>query len=478
MALGLVAAASCSDGAKKRRVMMPDAGDDAAAGAPDASGGSAGAPQAEGGAAGAAESTAGAGGQSEGGAGGQPDVGCTPDNCVGGVCLQGACVPETTVSSDVNLSTASLTPGRTCAEAVAYSVLAISGSSATLSAPPAAGCLAAGDEFLLINLQGTSAAHSNVGNWELLRLSVVSGSDVTFTSPITRFYGSTASSNLGLGVTPTTQRVALIRVPQFGRLVVDTGATITANAWDGVLGGVLALRAQQLDLAGTVSAAALGYRGGRWSEDDITCSDSILTESGESIGGKGAASTLHNLGASGGIGAGTTSFNSDNVVVSTPGHAQAGALGFNPKGRTIGEVGAAYGSADATQLTLGSGPGGGLACIANPTVPTPYLFDGDPLQAGGVALLLVDDLQVQASGSISASPPNAARDVAFSGGYVFVRGSTLALGSKRVTSLGSFGTVPKGPFTGQQNQASPGYIVVSAATVTGTTDQPLHWLGH
>jgi hypothetical protein len=381
------------------------------------------------------------------------------------------CEPVTTIDADVNLSTASLSANRTCAEGIAYSVVGISGATATLASAPAGDCLAAGDELLLINLQGTDVAHAHVGNWELLQLASIAGSTVTFQSAVRRVYGS-GNNNADLGTTPTQQRVALLRIPRFGKLVVDAGATVTANAWNGVLGGVVALRAARLELSGSVSAAALGYRGGRWSNDDITCSDSILTDAGESIGGVGTPSTLRNLGASGGLGGGNTSFNSDNAVLGTPGHAQAGEPGFNPKGRTIGEVGAAYGSPDAAQLTLGSGPGGALHCDVAPPQATPYLYDAMQGRAGGIVLLLVDELQVEATGTISASPPNAARSVAFAGGYVFIRGTTLSLGEGRISALGSVGSQPTGPFAGQTNHASPGYIVLSAADVSGTTEPP------
>lgn len=480
LGLGLLVVASCGGSDAKRKVRAEDGGASGAdsglagdVGLPG--GGSDNAPATDGGVGGAIDSAAGYAGAPEasaGGAGGSsPEPGCVPETCAPGVCLNDVCEAVTTVDSNVNLSTASLTAGRACAEGIAYSVVGIAAATATLASAPAGDCLVPGDELLLINLQGTDLAHTHVGNWELLRLKSVSDVTVTFESAVRRVYGN-GNNNAGLGTASSNQRVALLRVPRFGRLVVNEGAVVTANAWNGVLGGVVALRAAQLDLAGSVSAAALGYRGGRWSNDDITCSNSTLTEAGESIGGKGTPSTLRNLGASGGLGAGTNSFNSDNAVLSTPGHAEAGQAGFNPKGRTIGELGAPYGMPDATQLTFGSGPGGALHCDVSPPQATPYLYDAMSGQAGGIVLLLVDDLQVQATGSISATPPDATRSVAFAGGYVFLRGSKLSLGDGRVTALGSTGTQPSGPFAGQTNQASPGYIVLSAASVSGTTNPP------
>lgn len=419
--------------------------------------------------------TAGAGGEAgqteQGGAGGAPEPGCNEATCPDGVCLNDVCELETVVSANLNLSTDALSEGRACAEAIAYSVLALAGAMATLAEAPVGDCLALGDEVLLINLQGTPTSYNNVGRWELLHVSSVDGADVTFTSAIKRLYGS-GVSNAGLGITAADQRVALIRVPRFGRLVIEEGVTVTAAAWNGVLGGVLPLRAAQLELAGTLNAASLGYRAGRWSEDDITCTDSIQTEAGESIAGTGTATTLRNLGASGGLGPGNASFNSNNAVLPTPGHSQPGEPGFNANGRAMGEVGAAYGSPDATTVTLGSGPGGALTCVVAPTDPTPYLIERATDQAGGIVLLLIEDLQVEPPGLITAQPPDQQRDIAFSGGYIFIRGSTLSLGTDQVTALGSTGIRPNGPLSGQTNQASPGYIVLSASSVSGTTMPP------
>jgi hypothetical protein len=463
LAITLVVSCGNSDAKRKGKNYV-------AAGEGGGSGGAGEAPAVAGGVGGVPEMTAGTGGSPEvpmGGAAGQ--VGQVAE---GGMAGAAPALVETVVSSDVNLSTDSLSTGRDCGEAIAYSVTAISASTVTLAEAPDAACLTADDEVLLINLQGTPAENNKVGHWELLHVADITGTTVTVTGAVKRLYG-TGTSNAGLGTADTEQRVALVRVPRFERLVVAEGAHLTANAWDGVLGGVLALRATELDVSGTIDVAALGYRGGQWSQDDVTCSNSLQTQAGESIGGLGAFTTSRNLGASGGIGPGATSFNSDNVSVSTPGHSQAGEFGFNPKGRTIGEVGSAYGAADATKLTLGSGPGGGLNCINTPINSGPNLVDtGTTGQGGGIALLLVDDVQVQAMGAITASPPDEARNIAFAGGYVFIRGATLSLGTNQVTALGSVGRQPNGPTAGQTNQASPGYIVLSATTVTGTTNPP------
>src|SRR5690606_4419287 len=120
------------------------------------------------------------------------------------------------VSSAINLN-AYNSNARTCADggdAVHYSVVGLTSTSATLSSEVSAGCLVAGDEVLLINLQGTSSAFGNVGNWETLVVQSVSASTVTFSSAKTRFYGD-ASDDSNIGTASTQQRVMLQRVPNY-----------------------------------------------------------------------------------------------------------------------------------------------------------------------------------------------------------------------------------------------------------------------
>jgi len=393
------------------------------------------------------------------------------------------------IAADVNLSQTPITADRTCAEAPAYSVVALSPSEATLNAAPPEGCLEAGDEVLLINLQGIASATENVGNWELLSIASVSGVTVQFTSPKTRAYGATAGSDDGIG--PSGQKVALVRVPHFDALTIAAGATVTASAWNGQTGGVLAVRAGKLVVEGTVSAVGIGYRPGQWSDDGPNlCSQSVTTEAGESITGPGADTTDSNLGGSGGISAGSDPFGDgtpSTPLGSTPGHSLAGEAGTNGQDRTIGAPGQAYGAGDGTKLTMGSGPGGGLTC--NPSAEGPVLIpisvwvnrggypNPDQYQAGGIIVLLADKLEIAPSGLVTARPIDAYRDVAFAGGYVFARGTSFSVGDTRIVAMG--GTAAgSGAAAGMTRTASPGYIVLDAPNVSGTTNPPANWLAH
>ncbi len=386
--------------------------------------------------------------------------------CGSGLCAGGACLGATTISADTNLTTTPVTPGRSCAEAPQYAVASLTASGATLASVPF-DCLAAGDEVLLVNLQGAPNATTSVGNWELLIVDEVDGSSVTFRTPKRRTYGDPDGTDLAIGPGIAQQKVALVRVPRFGALTIASGTTLTASAWDGFTGGVVALRAASLDVQGTISAAELGYRPGAWSTDS-GCVDNVETEAGESITGLGAAGTLRNGGAPGGLGAASgISFNSNTPINPSAGHARAGEPGQNPNGRTLGEPGEAYGTNDGSKLTMGSGPSGNLTCGSSGSAMLMPGFD----PAAGIVLLLAGDVTLGASGSITATAPDDVRDVAASGGTVFIRGATLTLGDALVTARGGTATSQNGVGPTGTNQASPGYVMLSATgTISGTTD--------
>ncbi len=83
-------------------------------------------------------------------------------------------------------------------------------------------------------------------------------------------------------------------------------------------------------------------------------------------------------------------------------HATAGGMGRNGNGRTIGGPGAVYAVADASQLTMDSGQSGALTCSSGSAGPSLVSF-AEPL-AGGIVLLIANQLNVGSSGAITASP--------------------------------------------------------------------------
>jgi hypothetical protein len=222
-----------------------------------------------------------------------------------------------------------------------YSVAVIDTASVELSELPIE--LVAGDEVILINLQGTADHHQNVGNYEFLRVDSITDSTVTFTSDVTKVYGK-ESDNLDL----TGQKIMLQRVPNYTDITVNAGGKMTVSAWDGSTGGVLAFRVSgPLDVqeGGSIDASGLGYRGGAGIEWG---SHSESAYQGESYAGEGIRSYLNNFGGGGGGHGGHGNWIGAGGSYGTAGWED---IDIN----TAGEV---YGDSNLNQLFLGSGGGG------------------------------------------------------------------------------------------------------------------------
>jgi hypothetical protein len=346
----------------------------------------------------------------------------------------------TTIAADTNLSTTN-TGTRTCADGgdmVSYSVIAVTGTTAQLSTAASADCLSPGDEVLLINLQGTAVSTINTGNYEVLSVSAVAGDMVTFGAK-TKYFGEGAADDANIGTGAGQQRVMLQRVPRYGNLVVDAAMTLTADAWNGMKGGVLAFTAAgAVTVNGTISMTGKGYAGG--------LANTVVNTTGaqgESIDGPGTAATQSSSTGRGGGGRG------DNTGCFTYGVGGGGG-GYGTAGAAAevgdacgGAGGGVYGDAQLMQLLLGSGGG-----------------------AGGTDNVLFDNPRGGLGGS--------------GGGIVFIK----ALGG--VTgSLASAGTEGEGDavgvdcssaqtdmcwdYSGPGGGGAGGSILVSAASFTGTT---------
>jgi MYXO-CTERM domain-containing protein len=132
------------------------------------------------------------------------------------------------------------------------------------------GTLAKGDLLLIIQMQGVTidtsntvaygsiAAESDLGNTgyhEFVGVEAVA----TATSTITLACGLKHAYITGGATAAKTQ---LVRVPQYTTLTINTGASVIAKAWDGTSGGIVAVQAATVQLAGTIDASAKGFRGG------------------------------------------------------------------------------------------------------------------------------------------------------------------------------------------------------------------------
>jgi hypothetical protein len=338
-----------------------------------------------------------------------------------------------------NMHTMATSP-RTCADAVMHRVASLADNNVTLSTTPAGGCLATGDEVLLINMQGHYGGMglriANVGTYELLRVDTVNGAMVTFTSNKTRFYGNVVDSDVFTG---TEQKVFLQRVPNYSAVSVATGGVLTGNTWSATGGGVLFFRSQgSVVVDGAIDMDGKGYGGGNspafqgQSGNQGESRAGVIASGNANLGGRGA-------GYGGTLCLSTTSYPGGGGAMAT-----AGGVGLLTDCPQLAS--AAYADFP-TRLYLGSGGGGGASTVSG------ALPGGTGGRGGGAIIIHAGNInvsgQVRARGGAGLSPANMSgcpvcQTVAAPGGggsggtVVLVSGATVGTGD---VSGGSGGTV-------------------------------------
>ncbi|MEI2810080.1 MAG: SdrD B-like domain-containing protein [Nocardioides sp.] len=126
-----------------------------------------------------------------------------------------------------------------------FDVNAVDSASVTLGASSAGVShnLAAGDRVLLIQMTGTP--DSGLGSYDLRTVAAASGADITFTQPLAGNYD-------------VAEQVQLVWLPGAGDQV-EVSSDIEALAWNGDLGGVVALAGASLTLSADINADGKGY---------------------------------------------------------------------------------------------------------------------------------------------------------------------------------------------------------------------------
>lgn len=283
------------------------------------------------------------------------DLGCTADcsaldpaGCTGMVFGNGQ-DGDVVVSGTVNLNMHPIAEGRSCSDggdAVSYNVDALGDDFADLSSLVSPGCLAPGDEVLLLNLQTHSRnLVERAGVWEIMTVSLVDDTRVYFTTSKINCYGDDPCDQ-NMGPAKTEHRVVLQRIPQYQSMTVNVSTVLSANAFDFEKGGVLFFKVRgELQVDGVIDLSAVGYQGGEGGRNDNG-------RQGDSLGDDVRSSQINNLG---GGGAGQT----DTAETSGGGGGANGEEG----GRGQGTIGSGYGGAPYStanleeKLFLGSGGG-------------------------------------------------------------------------------------------------------------------------
>ncbi|HAZ72971.1 MAG TPA: hypothetical protein DCW58_00005, partial [Candidatus Pacebacteria bacterium] len=317
-----------------------------------------------------------------------------------GITTKGAIDPGTgndgdiVISTNRNINTYNSIVDRTCidgGDAVNYSVTALTSRAATLPTAPNTGCLAAGDEVLLINLKGNITSTINVGNYETLRVESISDNVVHFTTAKTKYYGDNSTDDTNIGTDSGNQNVMLQRVPNYNSLVVDAGITFSPSDFNGLKNGVMFFRSKITSINGSVTAKGAGYNRGTYAGDQ---QQQYQGDSTTGVGGLATAFLAEGGGGgayrqcAGGGGGGYATAGSNGVRAGT-------------SCNTVGTGGPAYptyGNPTLDKLYFGSAGGaGGTGYLS----PNGWIYDGGAGGDGG-GIVYIASGSVVVSGSLRA----------------------------------------------------------------------------
>ncbi len=249
-----------------------------------------------------------------------------------------------------------------------------------------------GDAAVLIHMQGSK---DRVGIYELVRVLEKTGKDIKLQAAVEKIYGATTNDDL------SGQKVRLVRVPTFERVIIDGQGELTVSAWDGNQGGLLVMQVKEyvrVANGGRLHVDGKGYRGApsvSGTTQPGTAGESFdalpSQEGGGSAGSAGAKA------ASGGGG----------------GYVEAGVAGKDSDGQAAGTGGKTYGGTLEDRLVLGSG--GGAGGIDNSSAGNKNDAVGAGGAGGGIILLWARTLNL--NGGFSARGL-AGGDAASAGGSV------------------------------------------------------------
>ncbi|SEU16517.1 adventurous gliding motility protein AgmC [Stigmatella erecta] len=192
-----------------------------------------------------------------------------------------------------------------------------------------------------------------VGRWELARVVSVAGTTLNLAEPLSYSYAANVSQ--------------IVRVPEYTSVDISVAGNITARAWDGSTGGIIAFLAQGIVTNnGSITATSRGFRGGQAVRDTGTTTNCSLDDQPAPSGGqKGEGIAQTRYGASN-TGRGRMANGAGGGICLRSGGGGGGNGGPGGRGgnsedsREVGgEGGAALLYPPLARLTLGGGGGAG-----------------------------------------------------------------------------------------------------------------------
>lgn len=335
---------------------------------------------------------------------------------------------------------------------------ACSGTSGTTSLTATNASFAAGQLVMIHQTRGTGA-----GNWELNRISSYTAGTITLTHNLMNTYTNSGSS---------VAQVVVLK--QYQNVTINSGNTLTAKAWNGTVGGILAFFANNtLTYSGTSTCSDKGFskgNGGAGSTNNTYDANGLF---GENIN---AAAGNYGNNSANGNGGGGGSYNASVNYGGGGGGGGNGATG--EQGTTSGGAGglggATAGTENLTTMVLGGGGGGGSGG-GNPGGPG---FAGG--NGGGIIFIAAQNIvitgAITANGSQGSGSGHPGYDEGAggggAGGSILLKCQTATLGSNLLTASGG----PRATKNGGQYGGAGGVGRIHldySGSYTGTTNPTL-----
>ncbi|MSP54468.1 MAG: hypothetical protein EXR69_02500 [Myxococcales bacterium] len=333
-------------------------------------------------------------------------------------------------------------------------VTALSGTTLTVEGTP---LVSAGDEVLVINMHGSDAEHTHVGNYEFLWVASVSGSDIVLDYAPSVTFGETTNADL------TGQAVQVVRVPQYTDVTVATGGVLNAPVWDGATGGILAFRATgtvTVDSGGLIEVDEAGYAAGE--TGPFSNGDGYQGESYAGAGDGGLDSSCSGVYCNYTYGYYVANYGGGGAMITGGGGnhgggATAGDSWYLSAGYPGSAAGDTYGAVDLSTLYAGSGGAG----VWNSNESNGPGGDGaGVVYIGAESIVASDAASISAMGGDTESWAHGSWYYGAgggAGGTIWLTANTLSLASGAVDATGGLGNhTPGGEAVAASNYRAGG----------------------
>lgn len=295
---------------------------------------------------------------------------------------------------------------------------------------------------------------TGAGNWELNQVDSYSGTTLTLKYDLENTYTDSGAS-----------QAQVLVVKQYKSIKINSGNTLTAKAWDGNVGGIIAIACKgRVTIDGTIDASQKGFLGGTGSIGVTTAQT-----------GEGTAGAQTNSTAANGNGGGASRDDASGAGYYAGGggsNRTAGEAGTGGGSGAAGSPGSTVGDDSATSANFGGG-GGGQA-VAGGTVTAA----GNGGIGGGLVLIFTREIVV--TGFIKANGGQGTTGLdngvtplggggGGAGGIILIRAASATLGTSLVQATGGPQSTDNGSGT-HGGAGGNGLVRVETCSLLGTTN--------